>query len=69
MFGKIQHPLLRVEKCLMLVKHHGCWEIVILSLVGSYCQMAKQSHENDKMKMVFEGNIVNRMKFYLHGPK
>jgi len=43
--------------------------MIISSLVYSYCQMAKQSHENDKMKMVFEGSIVNRMKVYLHGPK
>jgi hypothetical protein len=29
--------------------------------------MAKQSHENYRMKMVYDGGIINTMKVYLHG--
>jgi hypothetical protein len=38
-----------------------------MSLDGSYCQMAKQSHENYRMKMVSNDSIINIMKIYLHG--
>jgi predicted small secreted protein len=65
--GKIQYPLLKVENCPMLVKHHGCEETILPSVDGSYCQMAKQSHENYRMKMVYDGGIINTMKVYLHG--
>lgn len=36
-----QTSLLMIKKCFMLVKHHGCYEMVVLSLDNSYCHMAK----------------------------
>ncbi len=50
----------------MLVKHHGCYETIILSLDGSYHEMAKQSQENSRVKVFFDNNIVNIVN-YLHG--
>jgi hypothetical protein len=35
---------------------------------GSYYQMAKQSHENHGMKVVFDDNTINIMN-YLHEAK
>ncbi len=50
-------PMLRVENCPMLVKHHGCLKMVVPSQDGNYHQMAKQFQENSKMK-VFPNNIA-----------
>ncbi len=40
----------------------------MLSLHGSYRQMAKESHENFKLKVVSDSNIITTMN-YLHGAK
>jgi hypothetical protein len=37
----------------------------VSSLDGSYRQMAKQSHENYKMKVIFYGSIVNTMNYLM----
>jgi hypothetical protein len=56
--------VLKVENCFMFVKHHGCYKTVIPSLDDNYRQMVKQSHENDNMKLVFNGSIIYTMNYY-----
>ncbi len=56
--------VLRVENCPMFVKHHVYQKMVIPSLDGSYCQMTKQLHENYKMKVLFDCNIVNTTDYF-----
>jgi hypothetical protein len=38
--------------------------MVIPLVDGSYCQMAKQSHENYKFKVIFGGNIINTTNYF-----
>ncbi len=58
--------LLKVKNCPLLVKHHGCLDMVMPSMDGSYYQMGNESRENYKMKVVYDGSIVNIMN-YFHG--
>jgi hypothetical protein len=60
------YTVVKGRNCPMLIKHHGCWETMVSSLDGNYYQIAKQSHENYIMKVVFHSNTVNIMN-YLHG--
>jgi hypothetical protein len=52
----------------MLVKHHGCYDMVIPSLDDSYSQMAKQFQNNSKVKVFFDDNTINMLN-YLRGTK
>ncbi len=45
----------------MLVKHHGCQEMVVTSLNGNYRQMAKQSQENSIMKFFSNSRNYRQM--------
>jgi hypothetical protein len=54
-----------VKTCPMLVKHHGFFKMIVLSLDGTYHQMAKQFQENFKVKVFFENSIAN-ITNYLH---
>jgi hypothetical protein len=56
--------VLRVENCPMFVKHHVFLEMLIPSLDGSYRQMAKQSHENYRMKVLSHFNFINTMNYF-----
>ncbi len=51
--------VLMVEDFILWVKPHGCQNMVIFSVHGSYHQMAKQPHMNFKVKVFSNNNIVN----------